>query len=813
MESVIIISLAVIAALLTTARVKKIALKYGIGSLPDNRKIHVGFVPYLGGIGIYVGGLVGLIVAIMWKEYYLQTFTVKYAAIIFGATLMLVTGALDDAHGLPAIQKFIIQFIASTIVIFSGCRIDTIINPFGDPVQMGVFSIPVTYLWLMGITNAINLLDGLDGLAAGVGLIAISTFSVIAFQQQDWMTFAICLAVMGGLLGFLRYNYHPATIFMGDTGSLFLGFLLAAIALRGLQNSAGNIDLLIPIITLTVPIGDTTLAFFRRLNRGQHPFSPDKDHLHHRLLFLGLSHRQAVHIIYLFSFLFGLTAYLISTESRIYGIVLLILVLLLAIFSLYRLGYLEAQKIKTYLGDQSIIQVKKEMAPLSMRRFWHKFVLFLADFMVINLVFIITYWFRFHSGFFKNVEVLPVDFYVTSGVWLILSIFFILLFALNGLYNMRWDVSRFDQILRISRVIILGALVFFIVTLEPDRIFAASRLTLVLYSTLLLVLLNLSRLVLISIEKKLSALEYAPHKTLLIGTSDQARNILKEIRSNPHLLYDVIGVVDKIKPKRTFSNLPYLGRYENIPKIIRENGVEEVIIAINEKSRDEILNIVAYGENMRVSFKIIPQMYDVVSGHKTEEIVGHPLIRLFPDQMQPWQWLLKRGIDVLISLIGLILLSPLFLFIFFLQVISGIYPFLVIADRVGKQGKIFGLLQFNAGEGQEKISKFLFESNLYKTSQIVNVLLGSLSLVGPQPEYRSVVEELRTRIKFYNRRFMVRPGLTGWAQLKNRTTATYRQRLDQFKQDLFYLENMSLLLDLRILLRASLRLFMRKKRN
>jgi UDP-GlcNAc:undecaprenyl-phosphate GlcNAc-1-phosphate transferase len=174
------------------------------------------------------------------------------------------------------------------------------------------------------------------------------------------MTFAICLAVMGGLLGFLRYNYHPASIFMGDTGSLFIGFLLASVALKGLQRSEGTIELVIPIITLAVPIGDTTLAFFRRLNKGQHPFSPDKDHLHHRLLFLGLSHRQAVHIIYLFSLLFGLAAFLISTESRVYGLFLLIFVLLVAVFSLYRLGYLEAQKIKTYLVINQLLKLKRK---------------------------------------------------------------------------------------------------------------------------------------------------------------------------------------------------------------------------------------------------------------------------------------------------------------------------------------------------------------------------------------------------------------------------------------------------------------------
>jgi len=246
MESIVIISLAIITALLTTAQVKKIALKYGIGSLPDNRKIHVGFVPYLGGLGIYLGGLVGLMVAVLWKEYYLQTFTLKYAAIIFGATLMLVTGALDDAHGLPATQKFIIQLIASTIVIFSGCRIDTIINPFGDPVQLGIFAIPITYLWLMGVTNAINLLDGLDGLAIGVTTIVAGTFLVVTYlvSRVDYARYlmfpyianggdltVILGALVGAGLGFLWFNSHPAEVFMGDTGSLLLGGMLGTIAL------------------------------------------------------------------------------------------------------------------------------------------------------------------------------------------------------------------------------------------------------------------------------------------------------------------------------------------------------------------------------------------------------------------------------------------------------------------------------------------------------------------------------------------------------------------------------------------------------
>ena len=233
MESILIISMALITGLISTRLMRTIAIKYSIGTVPDKRKIHLGFIPHMGGVGIFIGGIAGLIVALFWKEYYWHMFTFKYAGILTGATIMLITGIVDDIKGLKASQKFFLQLVAATIVIYSGCKIETIINPFGDPIQLGIFSIPLTYLWLIGITNAINLLDGLDGLASGVGLLTLATFAILSYQHQDWMTFGICLAFMGGILGFLYFNYHPASIFMGDTGSLFLGFLIACSCCKG----------------------------------------------------------------------------------------------------------------------------------------------------------------------------------------------------------------------------------------------------------------------------------------------------------------------------------------------------------------------------------------------------------------------------------------------------------------------------------------------------------------------------------------------------------------------------------------------------
>jgi UDP-GlcNAc:undecaprenyl-phosphate GlcNAc-1-phosphate transferase len=797
----------VLASLIVTRCVRKIAIKYKIGSLPNQRKIHVGFIPHMGGLGIYFGGIAGILAALLLTDNYRDIFDEKYLAIGIAATIMLLTGVYDDLKGLHARAKFMFQFIAATIVIASGCVIDRIVNPFGEPIELHRLSIPVTYLWLIGVTNAVNLLDGLDGLAGGISFIALATFGIVAYQTGEAVIFLLALVFMGSILGFLRYNYHPASIFMGDTGSLFLGFFISVISIQGLRATDGNIPLLIPLIALAVPIGDTLLAFFRRINQGKHPFSADMDHLHHRLIFLGLTHKQAVHILFIFSFLFGMTAYLITLEKTIYGVFSLLVVFIIALISLKRFGYLEAKKIKTYLGDRSIITVKQEMAPLSMRRFWHKFFLFLSDILSIHLAIVVTLWFRDLYAYNAH-EML---YYFVRGASLVISVFYLIVFALNGLYNMRWDVARFDQVMRVSRSILFGSLLIFIATLDPEQIFSLGRLSILPFTLSMLLFVNWGRLTLIWVEKKWSILEYAPHHTLLIGATDNAIKIVKEIRSNPHLLYHIVGVVNKEPVKRDLFDLKYLGDYRKIGQLIRQFGVEEVIIAINE-TRDEILNIVAQGENMGVSFKIIPEMYDVISGHKTEEIIGHPLIKLFPEHMKPWQWITKRMIDTITALIALIIFSPLALLILASQFIRGIHPPLNVLDRIGRNGKIFGLLVFNTDKENILLTKILKQTGAYKLPHLINLLFGSMTLVGPKTISLETYHQIHPEIKFYNRRFMIRPGITGWSQLKNKNQVkTIKEFGEEFKQDLFYLENMSLTLDMRILIRSVVkRLFNRK---
>jgi UDP-GlcNAc:undecaprenyl-phosphate GlcNAc-1-phosphate transferase len=806
MRLIFVLITALFISLIVTFFTREFAIKHKFGVFPDQRKVHKSFMPHMGGIGIFSGFISGLLLAIFIIPEFSDILLEEYFGILIASVLIFIVGLVDDIKGLTPGIKFTGQFVAVTIIVLSGFIITIVDNPIGGMINLGILSIPITYLWVIGVNNAVNLLDGLDGLAAGVSIIAGIVFLISGMQNNDPATIILTIALIGSLLGFLRFNSHPASIFMGDTGSLFLGFIVAILGIKAFESADYSVKLIIPMIALAIPIGDTSVAFFRRLNQGKHPFKPDKDHLHHRLIYLGLSHRQTVYIIYFVSILYAISAYLILTQSTFFGVVIFSITAIISFVGLKRIGYLEAQRIKTYYGDDEIIRVNQAMAPLFMQRLIHKILLSVSDIIMINLALLITWWFRFKSGF-VNVE-RPVDLTIAMDlpVIFIVTLSWIGLFILNNLYNMRWDVSRFDQIRRVGKVILFGLLLIFIITMDPTDIFSEGRLAILIYGMTIFITVNLGRMVIINVEKWFAVLEYGKHHTLLVGDTEKARKLLKDIRSNPHLLYELVGYLSKEKKEKPFYELPNLGTYNAIADIIRIKGIEEVIIAINERSRDEILNIVALAENTGVIFKIIPQFYDVVSGHKTEEMIGHPLIRLFPESMYLWQWGAKRLFDIIISIILIVPLIPIAFVINILQALSGIYPFYSLTPTVGKFGKLFKMLNLNyvsRKKGSKSfVGKFLYMSRIYKLPSVVNIFFGKMSFVGPRPQDVDTVNMLRGKIKFYNRRFQVRPGLTGWSQVKYRYEDALKHQREQLKQDLFYLENISLTFDFRILLRS-----------
>lgn len=313
---------AFIASILFTPLVKRLAFRIGAVDKPNYRKVHAKIMPRIGGLAIFLAFLVGVLVLLPTNE--------AMIPILIGAFIIIITGVLDDMLEISAKAKFLGQTVAAAVIIFYGhIEIDFINLPFGGVVDFGYLSIPLTLIWIVGITNAINLIDGLDGLAAGVSTIALITLAAMAFIMGNTFVLVMATVLAVSTIGFLFYNFHPAKIFMGDTGALFLGFMISVLALLGFKNVT-FVSLVIPIVMLGVPISDTFFAIVRRLLNKQPPFQPDKSHLHHRLLSIGFTHRQTVIIIYGIAIMFGLAAVIFSM-AKLWGAILLILVLLIAL--------------------------------------------------------------------------------------------------------------------------------------------------------------------------------------------------------------------------------------------------------------------------------------------------------------------------------------------------------------------------------------------------------------------------------------------------------------------------------------------------
>lgn len=319
---VLTLILCFICSILITPIVKKLAFRMGATDAPEKRKVHVKVMPRMGGLAIYITFLIGLFIMRPDSPYHL--------AILIGSVIIILTGILDDIFNLSARVKLINQIAAALVVVlWGGIDVDFINLPFDRKLEFGVLSVPITILWIIGVTNAINLIDGLDGLAAGVSSIALISISGMAIVMGDIYVMTIGFILLFSTLGFLLYNFHPAKIFMGDTGALFLGYMIAVLSLLGFKNVT-FISFIVPVIILGVPMTDTIFAIIRRLVNKTPLAAPDKSHLHHRLLDHGFTHRQTVLLIYAISAMFGLTGFIFSFTTM-WGSLLILLVIFLSI--------------------------------------------------------------------------------------------------------------------------------------------------------------------------------------------------------------------------------------------------------------------------------------------------------------------------------------------------------------------------------------------------------------------------------------------------------------------------------------------------
>ncbi len=354
-----------------------LALKVGCVDRPGGRKIHVRNIPYFGGIAIFIS-----FIAVLLAVYFLdpegngipETKRVVLGCLL-GGGVILVTGLIDDFRGTRPVLKILGQVIAGLILVALGFRIEILTNPFGGELYFGaIFGGLLTVIWVVSMVNAMNLIDGLDGLASGVALIASITLFAVAINRGDSVDMVITIILAGSCLGFLRHNFFPAKIFLGDAGSMFLGFVLAVIGIQGIQKSATVMTLLIPLSTLAVPVLDTFMAIVRRSKVNLNIFSADHEHLHHRLVRLGIRKKNVVLLIYFFCVHLGITAFVLTLIPIEYTLIILVLISMGIMLAIQTLGFIE-EKMAIRLHESEKESMVDEETGLSSFRYFTRRVI------------------------------------------------------------------------------------------------------------------------------------------------------------------------------------------------------------------------------------------------------------------------------------------------------------------------------------------------------------------------------------------------------------------------------------------------------
>ena len=447
-----------------------------------------------------------------------------------------------------------------------------------------------------------------------------------------------------------------------------------------------------------------------------------------------------------------------------------------------------------------------------------KIVLLLVDFLTINLVWVVYYILRVRSGWIAySVEPdLWLPMLVVYAYWLILFFFF-------GLYRSWYVRSRFDEFATVFKTVTFGVLALFFIILIDDVSTgspAQSRLPIGMYWLILLVCVGGGRVLIRSFQRRLLEAGIGLRNSLIIGWNAKARELFDMVTDHPALGYKVVGFikVDRRKGDSQHRGVRTQGSVEKLHEIIASRDVKEILIALDSSEHDKLLGIIQQCNSSPVGLKIMPDLYDIISGQaRTNQIYGFPLIEISPEIMPPWEQSVKRLLDITVSLFVLILTLPFSLLIALAIKVDSLGPVFYNQERVGKEGRLFRMMKFRSmfkdaekysgpvwankrDPRMTRIGRVIRKLRLDEIPQFINVLAGDMSLVGPRPERSYFVEKFSREVPLYAQRLKVRPGITGWAQVKHKYDETLEDVKKKVRYDLFYIENMSLRMDFKILL-------------
>jgi UDP-GlcNAc:undecaprenyl-phosphate GlcNAc-1-phosphate transferase len=352
----LVFAISLVVSMVATLAARALARRWGLlDHALSSRKIHGKPIPRLGGIAIvlaFYAPVIGLVATQSTVGGLFHADRHKAFTLLAGGAAIVALGIYDDLRGADAKLKLAVQLAVAALACAFGVRIVEISLPLWEGIRLGWFSLPVTLLWIAGLVNAVNLIDGLDGLAGGVALIAVATLFALSVQDGQPLMTLFTAALGGSILGFLFFNFHPASIFMGDTGSMFLGFVLATASIETHEKVSTAVSMLVPMVALGIPIADTLLAMARRTARGVSIFSADREHIHHKLLALGWSQRRAVLIVYAAAALLALVALALARLKGPRALALVGALAVAAILALRALGYVRLETVRKLLDER-----------------------------------------------------------------------------------------------------------------------------------------------------------------------------------------------------------------------------------------------------------------------------------------------------------------------------------------------------------------------------------------------------------------------------------------------------------------------------
>jgi exopolysaccharide biosynthesis polyprenyl glycosylphosphotransferase len=448
-----------------------------------------------------------------------------------------------------------------------------------------------------------------------------------------------------------------------------------------------------------------------------------------------------------------------------------------------------------------------------------KCVLFLIDFLTINTAFFVWCEVRRSLGFIS-----AGSFFRILTLSLLVFVFWLFSFIFFGNYRTWFTRSRTDEFISVVKAVTAGVIVIFLVTFDVQNDFnhpvSLSRIMIISYWGMLIFFVATGRILLWSIKRRLLSLGIGRRRALIIGWGEKSKNLFNQVLEAPALGYDIIGfVAPGMKPHQaSYKNVPVRGPLKQLNTIIQKETIQEILIAFSRRSEHQLEKVIAQCDGTPVGIKIVPDLYDVIIGQaKTNQIYGFPLIEILPQLMPAWELIIKRLADIGFSLLLLLGLFPLWIVFAGIIRIDSKGTIFYIQKRVGKDGKIYNMIKFRSMvAGAEKITgpvwasyndprvtrfgRFLRKFRLDEIPQLINVIKGDMSWVGPRPERPYFVEKFKKKIPLYGRRLRIRPGITGWAQIKGKYDQSLENVKNKLEYDLFYLENMSLRMDLKIVL-------------